>query len=228
MHSQRATAFSIPGLGLQFRNWVPCKRFQMVEPGASMRVIAGLAKGRRLRSVPGSTTRPITDRAKEALFGKLHGWLPQRTVLDLFGGTGAVGLEALSRGAAKATFVESNARAISTMRLNGQHCGLFAKMELIKGDSFRYLTQPDIGPFDFIFIAPPQFKGMWIQALMAVEERPELLTTDGIVVVQVDPKEQRDLALQHIICFDNRKYGNVLLCYYKLRPPPDLASSSFK
>ena len=198
----------------------------MEQAGIVMRVIAGLAKGRHLQPVPGDSTRPITDRAKEALFSKLHGWLAQRTVLDLFGGTGAVGLEALSRGATKATFVDSNARAISTMRLNGQRCGLYPKMELVKGDSFRYLAQPDIGPFDFIFIAPPQFKGMWIQALMAVEKRPHLLTADGIVVVQVDPKEQKELPLQHIISFDTRRYGNVLLCYYELRPRTDFSSTA--
>ncbi len=182
-----------------------------------MRIIAGSAKGRRLFPVPGDSTRPITDRAKEALFGKLHAWLPGRTVLDLFGGTGAVGLEALSRGAVKATFVDSNARAISAMRRNGRRCGLFPQMELVRADSFRYLTRPDIGPFDFVFIAPPQFKDMWIQALMAVDERPELLTAESIVVVQIDPKERRDRPLQHIISLDERKYGNVLLRYYKLR-----------
>ena len=191
-----------------------------------MRVIAGLAKGRRLFPVPGDSTRPITDRAKEALFGKLHAWLPGRTVLDLFGGTGAVGLEALSRGAVKATFVDSNARAIATMQRNGQHCGLYPQMELVKADSFRYLTRPGIGPFDFIFIAPPQFKDMWIQALRAVDERPGLLTTGSMVVVQIDPKEHRDLPLRHIISFDERRYGSVLLCYYQLQRHTDLSFPS--
>ncbi len=186
-----------------------------------MRVIAGLAKGRRLRPVPGDTTRPITDRAKEALFGKLHEWLPERKVLDLFAGTGAVGLEALSRGAARATLVDSNIRAISTMKQNGRHCGLYQQMELVKADSFRYLSLPGIGPFDFIFIAPPQFKKMWSQALLAVDDRPELIASGGIVVVQIDPKEQKDLPLQRIIPFDTRKYGNVLLCFYELRRNTD-------
>lgn len=185
-----------------------------------MRIIAGSAKGRRLFPVPGDSTRPITDRAKEALFGKLHAWLPGRTVLDLFGGTGAVGLEALSRGAVKATFVDSNARAIAAMRRNGQRCGLYPQMEIVRADSFRYLSRPDIGPFDFVFIAPPQFKDMWIQALMAVDERPALLTAESIVVVQIDPKERRDRPLQHIISWDERKYGNVLLRYYTLRRHP--------
>ncbi len=186
-----------------------------------MRVIAGLAKGRRLWPVPGDSTRPITDRAKEALFGKLHAWLPERTVLDLFGGTGSVGLEALSRGAAKATFVDSNARAIATMRRNGQHCGLYPQMELVKADSFRYLTRPGIGPFDFIFIAPPQFKDMWVPVLRAVDKRPALLTAAGIVVVQMDPTERRDVPLRHIMAFDERRYGRVLLRYHELRVHTD-------
>ncbi len=204
----------------------PAKPFWPKPAGTGMRVIAGRAKGRRLLSVPGNSTRPITDRAKEALFGKLHGWLPERTVLDLFGGTGSVGLEALSRGAVKATFVDSSARAIATMRRNGQRCGLCPQMELVKADSFRYLVRPGIGPFDFIFIAPPQFRNMWIRALRAVDERPDLLTAEGTVVVQIAPKERRDFPLRHIISLDEREYGNVLLRYYACRPDTELTTPS--
>lgn len=181
-----------------------------------MRVIAGTAKGRRLQPVPGDSTRPITDRAKEALFSRLHGWLPGRSVLDLFGGTGAVGLEALSRGAAHATFVDASRRAAATMRRNGQVCGLAESMTVLRGDSFRFLGRPDIGPFDLIFVAPPQFKGMWIQALTAVDRRTDLLTADALTIVQIDPKEQRDVPLQHIILSDRRRYGNVLLLTYRV------------
>ena len=96
-----------------------------------------------------------------------------------------------------------------------------SRWKLVKADSFRYLSLPGIGPFDFIFIAPPQFKKMWSQALLAVDDRPELIASGGIVVVQIDPKEQKDLPLQRIIPFDTRKYGNVLLCFYELRRNTD-------
>ena len=81
-----------------------------------MRVIAGEAKGRRLQMTPGDATRPITDRAKEALFSILGDWLVDARVLDLFGGTGAVGIEALSRGSLFAHFVERDRRAVQTIR----------------------------------------------------------------------------------------------------------------
>ena len=89
----------------------------------SLRVIAGKARGRRLRSVPGDSTRPITDRAKEALFNLLAPELPGTHFLDLFAGTGAVGIEALSRGAAFARFVDHNRLAIETVRANLQTTG---------------------------------------------------------------------------------------------------------
>src|SRR6185295_15055806 len=87
----------------------------------AMRVIAGAARGRRLSAVPGDTTRPITDRAKEALFSILAPEIEDARVLDLFAGTGSVGIEALSRGAAACTFVELEKRAIDTIRGNLEH-----------------------------------------------------------------------------------------------------------
>ncbi|MXZ42963.1 MAG: 16S rRNA (guanine(966)-N(2))-methyltransferase RsmD [Caldilineaceae bacterium SB0666_bin_21] len=187
-----------------------------------MRIIAGEARGRRLKDVPGEGTRPITDRAREALFGKLHNWIPDRRVLDLFGGTGSVGLEALSRGARHATFVDRGTRAVATIRANGAACGFLERMEIIRQDSFAYLEAAaarGIGEaWDFVFIAPPQFKDMWSTALALVDRTAGVLTADGLAVVQIDPGEDRELALEHLERFDQRRYGRVMLCYYRLRP----------
>ncbi len=187
-----------------------------------MRIIAGEARGRSLKDVPGEGTRPITDRAREALFGKLHDWIPGRRVLDLFGGTGSVGLEALSRGARHATFVDRGTRAVATIRANGAACGFLERMEIIRQDSFAYLEAAatrEIGEaWDFVFIAPPQFKDMWSTALALVDRTAGVLTADGLAVVQIDPGEDRELALECLERFDQRRYGRVMLCYYRPRP----------
>lgn len=181
-----------------------------------MRIIAGTAKGRRLRPVPGDSTRPITDRAKEALFSKLHDWIPERRVLDLFGGTGAVGLEALSRGARHATFIDAHPQAVHTIQHNGRLCGFTSRMEVLRGDSFRFLAQAEPDPFDLIFIAPPQYQGLWSQALESLDARPELLRVEGMAVVQIDPREDGEVPLKRMVRFEQRRYGRVQLCFYEL------------
>jgi len=181
-----------------------------------MRVIAGVARGHKLQPVPGESTRPITDRVKEALFNILSGWIEESVGLDLFGGTGAVGIEALSRGAQLVTFVERNRRALAVLRANLQHTKLADAAVVIAGDAFRYLQRRDIGPYDWIYVAPPQYHGLWLQALRQIDARPCLLTEDGLVVVQIHPKEELAVAdLRHLILADRRKYGSTLLLFYQ-------------
>ena len=138
-----------------------------------MRVIAGTARGKPLASVPGDSTRPITDRVKSALFSILtsQGLIEGRRYLDLFGGTGAVGIEALSRGAAQAVFCERDRSALATLRRNLESTGLAARAVVVPGDAFRYLEQVDAGAFDVVYIAPPQYRGLWLRALQAVADR---------------------------------------------------------
>lgn len=179
-----------------------------------MRVITGMAKGRKLQMVPGDSTRPITDRAKEALFSILGDWVEGIRVLDLFGGTGAVGIECLSRGAAHAHFIELNRKAVDTIRTNLRHCRLEADAVVERGDSFAFLKNYHGEPFDLIYVAPPQYQGFWRDALLLIDERPELLSADGDVIVQIHPKEETALELQSLHEYDRRKYGSVLLLFY--------------
>lgn len=137
-----------------------------------MRVITGAAKGRKLQMVPGDGTRPITDRAKEALFSILGDWIEGRRVLDLFGGTGAVGIESLSRGAAAAHFIDMNRKAVETIRANLRHCQLEADAAVERGDSFAFLKRYQGEPFDLIYVAPPQYQDLWRLALRQIDERP--------------------------------------------------------
>ncbi len=190
-----------------------------------MRIIAGTARGRRLATVPGTSTRPITDRAKEALFSMLHDWIPNRRVLDLFGGTGAVGLEALSRGAAHATFVDAHPQAVRTIRHNGALCRVTHRMDVIQGDSFHFLQRTALPVFDLIFIAPPQYQSLWQRALAAVDERPAVLDPDGLAVVQIDPREDTEIPLTHMVRFDTRRYGRVQLCLYEHLHTPEPAET---
>ena len=106
-----------------------------------MRVIAGSAKGKKLKMVPGDTTRPITDRTKEALFDILGSWIIGARVLDLFGGTGAVGIEALSRGAAHVTFIDSSRAASRTIGENLRLAGLAERATVKRKDAFRFLQR---------------------------------------------------------------------------------------
>src|SRR5262245_29217494 len=112
-----------------------------------MRVIAGSAKGRVLRSPRTPDTRPITDRAKESLFGILGPRIPGRRFLDLFAGTGSVGIEGLSRGCAHATFVQRSAQALAVIRHNLAITGLEARAEVVIRDVFAYL-RTDASAFD--------------------------------------------------------------------------------
>lgn len=181
-----------------------------------MRVIAGEAKGKTLKMVPGEGTRPITDKVKESLFNILQWRVPDSLFLDLFAGTGSVGIEALSRGAQEAVLVEKAIKAVKTIQANLETTGLAAWARVIHTDAFDFVAHTQ-EPFDIIYVAPPQYKGMWAQMMRRLDQNPPL-APDGLVVVQIFPKEYEDLALRHYTVVDRRQYGSTLLCFYKLRP----------
>lgn len=182
-----------------------------------MRVIAGKAKGRRLKPVPGSGTRPITDRAKSALFSILGADVVGARFLDLFAGTGGVGIEALSRGAAEVVFVERGRAALRTIRGNLTHTGLSEEGHVEQANVFEYLARSPV-PFDYVYVAPPQYHGLWAETLRALDQRPGWLYEDGWVIVQIHPREYEALPLQALIQFDQRTYGSVMLCFYQRAP----------
>lgn len=182
-----------------------------------MRVIAGRARGIPLQAVPGSGTRPISDRVKEALFDILGETVVGANVLDLFAGTGSVGIEALSRGAAQAVFVEKQTQAVATIRTNLQRTGLQANAHIVQADVFRFLAgEPE--PFDLIYVAPPQYQGLWSKTLLALQAHPGWLSPTGITVVQIFPKEFEPLALTGLQLAEQRRYGSTLLCFYVPAP----------
>lgn len=188
---------------------------------SSPRIIAGKARGMRLKSVPGDSTRPITDRVKESLFDILGADIQDCSFLDLFGGTGSVGIEALSRGAAFVCFLENNRSAVTTLKSNLQTTGFTEFAQVIPGDAFSFLQKPPARRFDYIFIAPPQYKGMWLKTLLLLDTKIEWLSVDGWGIVQIDPREYEPVFLQHLQEFDQRKYGSTLLVFYETHRLPE-------
>lgn len=182
---------------------------------SGIRVIAGSARGRRLKLVPGESTRPITDRVKESLFNILGEHIVDAEVLDLFAGTGSVGLEALSRGAAYAAFVESNRTAAAIIQENLNITQLAEFGRVVRSDVFIYLRNEPKEGFDYVHVAPPQYQGLWAKTLAALEARPGWVNPDGLVVAQIDPKEYEPQTLQNFNLVDERKYGSTLLCFYE-------------
>ena len=183
----------------------------------AIRVISGKAKGRRLKLVPGDSTRPVMDRVKESLFNILGDWVRDSHWLDLFAGTGSVGIEALSRGAASCLFLDLSREAVRTIHENLKTTGLEEDAEVRRADALAFLDGiPDESSrFEVIYIAPPQYHSLWRQALERIDQQIDWLLPDGIAIAQIDPREYEELPLTHLRRYDERKYGNTLLCFYE-------------
>jgi 16S rRNA (guanine(966)-N(2))-methyltransferase RsmD len=181
-----------------------------------IRVIGGSAKGRKLKMVPGTSTRPIGDRVKEALFNIIDPEIKGSSFLDLFAGTGSVGIEALSRGARSTHFIELDRKAVQTIRENLAHCGLDDRAVVSQRDTFAYLASHQPGQaYEIIFLAPPQYLGLWEKTLHALDERPEWLEPDGLLIIQIDPSEYQEQVLKTLKLYDQRKYGNTMLLFFE-------------
>lgn len=196
-----------------------------------MRVVTGEAKGRKLKGPKTIGTRPIIDRVKQALFNILASRVDEARFLDLFAGTGSVGIEALSRGAAHATFIEMNHKVLALVRENLQITGLADRAAVLHTDAFKFLqgAQPASAhgtqvatrheKYDIIYVAPPQYQEMAARALAMLDTSP-LLAEDGLVIVQIHPKERPGVAavlLSHLVLSDERRYGSTLLMFYTMQ-----------
>ena len=181
----------------------------------SLRVISGTAKGRKLKLVPGDITRPITDRVKEALFNILGADVIDSSWWDMFGGTGAVGIEAISRGAAFVRFTDLNRGPIETIKTNLTVTRFISKAEVKQADALSLIASRRDMQFHYIYIAPPQFHELWSTALFTLDSNPDWLADDGWAIIQIAPKEYKELGLRTLEEFDQRKYGSTLLSFYR-------------
>ena len=147
-----------------------------------MRVITGTARGRRLKELPGMETRPTTDKVKESIFNIVQFDVEGRRVLDLFGGTGQLGIEALSRGAERCTFVDLRKEAAAVIRENVKTCGFEAQARVIQRDSMAFLTSCR-EKFDLVFLDPPYASGLLDKALEAIS-KIDIMSENGIIVCE--------------------------------------------
>lgn len=177
-----------------------------------MRVIAGRLGGRRLAAPSGRGTRPTADRVREALFSSLADRIPGATVLDLYAGSGALGIEALSRGAASATFVEADRRAAAVVARNLRDLGLDAPLHVTTAE--RFAAAPSGGPFDVVLCDPPyEVPLAAVHARLADLRAAGALAPGGLVVVERDRRDPGldDPAPQFLAPARRRSYGDTVL-----------------
>lgn len=175
-----------------------------------MRIISGSARGKRLATFDGNRIRPTSDRVREALFSMLFsrlGDFSDRRVLDLYAGSGALSLEALSRGACHATLIDNDKQAANLIEHNASNCQLQDKISLIRGQVIDKLalTQSN-APFDLIFVDPPYDKGLITPTLAKISDLG-LLAEDGIVCIELSSKEPLPDRVGQLQCIAQRRYG---------------------
>ncbi|WP_406678268.1 16S rRNA (guanine(966)-N(2))-methyltransferase RsmD [Moorella sp. ACPs] len=180
-----------------------------------LRIIAGQARGRRLLTPKGRHTRPTSDRVREAMFNILGARVIDSLFLDLFAGSGAVGLEALSRGAREAVFVENNRQALACLNANLAATGFKDKAQIIAADARRALAElsgRDLA-FDLIYIDPPYHEGWGDIILPAVVP---LLSPDGLAVLETATSEAAP-EIADMVLMARRVYGDTALNFYQTK-----------
>ncbi len=182
-----------------------------------MRVIGGSARGRRLVVPRGRATRPTAGRVREALFDILGDSVHKTVVLDLFAGSGALGIEALSRGAGAAFFVEAGATAVGCLRRNLENLGFDAQSTVIKTDSLAYLQKKASasGSFDLIFADPPYTIDMkFYRSLLAMVGRQGILRPRGRLILEHPARGGEVEAPPEWIPVEHRRYGETAITIF--------------
>jgi 16S rRNA (guanine966-N2)-methyltransferase len=178
-----------------------------------VQVIAGIAKGRKLKSLPGLTTRPILARIKKSLFDIIRLPVIEAHFLDLYAGTGAVGIEALSRGAKLAVFIEKDLNAIKIIRDNLQLTRFSDQGQILQGNVFDLLQK--IGQaYNIIFVGPPYELGVTKDTIANIDKN-QVLAKDGLVVAQHHFKEPMDIKVGGLFMYRQERYGDTRLSFYK-------------
>lgn len=180
-----------------------------------LRVIAGTAKGHKLKTVEGMSTRPTTDRVKESLFNILAPYLERTSVLDLFAGTGSLGIEALSRGAASAVFADKSRDSISVIRANLEHTKLLEKSKILQEDFLTALDSLFAGnaKFDIIMLDPPYNKN-FIQDTLKNLTKNDIIKDGSIIAAEHDAREELPERVGRLFRKMTRRYGDTALTFY--------------
>lgn len=188
-----------------------------------MRVISGRARGTKINTIESTSTRPTLDRVKESLFNILQNKVIDATVLDLFAGSGALGIEALSRGAKKAVFCDKNNEACKVIKDNLNKTHLADDANVLNMEYERCIERVSNYKFDLIFIDPPYKLDMAIKAVKLIEKN-DLLDNKGIIIIETDEVERDNKELDDLInendnlmITDRRKYGRANLIFVSKR-----------
>ena len=177
-----------------------------------MRVITGTARGRRLGELEGLETRPTTDRVKEGMFNSIQFDIEGRRVLDLFAGTGQLGIEALSRGAASAVFVDSRRDAAALVRENLKRCGFADRARVVQGDALGFLASCR-EKFDLVFIDPPYAAQLWENAINAIS-RFDILSNHGIILCEAPVSQEMPSVAPPYLLHRVYRYGKIKVTTY--------------
>ncbi len=188
----------------------------IVKKGLDMRIVAGKAKGTKLYTLEGENTRPTLDRVKEALFNIIQNEIQDSIFLDLFSGSGAIGLEAVSRGAKKAILCDKSKEACMIIRKNIEKTHALEKTELYQTDFKEVLTNRIHEKLDIIFLDPPYKTDFVIEAVKMLMEK-DLLKDNTMIIIETDDSDRILENLQNINCEikDVRKYGRAYLIFLK-------------
>jgi 16S rRNA (guanine(966)-N(2))-methyltransferase RsmD len=180
------------------------------------RIIAGLAKGIILETPQGMKTRPTSDRAKEALFSILRNIYEGKAVLDLYSGTGSLGIEALSRGAQSCIFVDRNRKAVQAIRNNLNRCKLIDSANILAMDASKAIGLPEVKneKFACIFMDPPYDKKLLAGTIEKISQN-DIIDKKGILVVEHSAEETPPDGIYGFACYDRRNYGTVNFSFYR-------------
>lgn len=176
-----------------------------------MRVISGSAKGRRLKSLEGNDVRPTTDKVKEAVFSAIQFDIEGRRFLDLFAGSGQMGIEALSRGAESAVFVDSSDRSVKICTENIKATGFESKAKVIRSDALSFLSLTN-EKFDIAFLDPPYADGLLEKALVSIIDK---MSDYGTVICEHPPEVTLPDEVKGFSVFKRYRYGKINVTTYK-------------
>lgn len=184
--------------------------------GLGVRVISGSARGLKLNTPGDDRVRPTTDRVKESMFNIVQDWVYDSQVLDLFAGSGALGIEALSRGASQAVFCDNSLDSIKIIKSNIEKARVVDRSQIVRGDFKRCLRDMEAKnqSFDMIFVDPPYYKGLFEEVLDTIRAC-KILKKDGIVIVEHDAKRPIG-QVEGLEVYKEKKYGITMLTFYCL------------
>lgn len=181
----------------------------------SLRVISGKVRGLKLNTPKNDDVRPTTDRVKESVFNIINGYVMDSNVLDLFAGTGSLGIECLSRGANKCVFVDASKTSIEIVKSNIKKARVEADSEVMNVDCKSAIDKLKTRSesFDLIFMDPPYYENLFVSTLEKISDT-KLLNEDGIIVVEHDTTEKLPDNVGDLVKQKSRKYGNTTVTFY--------------